>query len=88
VAQAIQFDTTCLAAPVGQDFTIAFDNRDPDQHNVAIYTTPEATEPVFVGEIFPGPDTRTYEVPAIEETGDLFFRCDVHPGMNGTFVVK
>jgi cytochrome c oxidase subunit II len=88
VAQAIQFDTTCLAAPAGQDFTILFDNRDPDQHNVAIYTTPEAAEPVFVGEIFPGPDTQTYEVPAIEETGDLFFRCDVHPGMNGTFVVK
>jgi plastocyanin len=88
VAQAIQFDTQCLAAPVGEEFTILFDNQDPDQHNVAIYTDESATESIFVGEIFPGPATETYEVPPIEDTGNFFFRCDVHPGMAGTFVVQ
>lgn len=87
-AQAIQFTTQCLAAPVGEDFTILFDNRDPDQHNVAIYRDESLAEPFFIGEVFPGPETVTYEVPAIEEAGDFFFRCDVHPGMNGPFVVK
>ncbi len=82
------FDTDCLAAPAGEPFTIEFENADPDvPHNVAIYTDESAAQDLFVGETFPGVETVTYEVPALEP-GIYFFRCDVHPTtMTGTFVV-
>ncbi len=82
------FDKDCLAAPAGEAFTIEFENADPGvPHNVAIYTDESATQSLFVGEIFPGTETVTYEVPALEP-GIYFFRCDVHPTtMIGTFVV-
>ncbi len=88
-AQDISFDTDCLAAPAGQPFTIEFQNNEQNvSHNVAIYTDLSAGEELFVGEIFPGPDSRTYRVPAMDP-GTYFFRCDVHPGqMTGTFVVE
>jgi len=85
----IQFDTDCLAAPAGEDFTIEFDNQeDGVPHNVAIYDSSALAQDVFTGEIFPGPDGRTYDVPAIADPGQLYFQCDVHPNMNGVFVVQ
>jgi plastocyanin len=87
VAQGIAFDQECLAAPAGEAFTIQFDNQDPGlPHNVAIYTGPPPSDAVFEGEVFSGPDSRTYEVDALD-AGQLYFQCDVHPNMNGTFVV-
>jgi len=86
-AQGIAFDTNCLAAPADQPFEILFRNEDPDSHNVAIYTDSSAAETLFQGEIFLGPDERTYRVDPIQ-AGDYFFRCDVHQAqMTGTFVV-
>ena len=88
VAQGIAFDQDCLAAPAGQAFTIQFDNQDQGlPHNVAIYGTgPPAADPLFQGEVFPGPDSRTYQVDALD-AGQLYFQCDIHPDMSGTFVV-
>ncbi|MGZ5319769.1 MAG: multicopper oxidase domain-containing protein [Actinomycetota bacterium] len=82
------FDATCLAAPAGKPFTIAFDNQDPGvPHNVAIYTDDSATESLFVGELVTGPKKVTYEVGPLDP-GTYFFRCDVHPTtMTGTFVI-
>jgi len=89
VAQGLQFDTDCLAAPVGEAFTMEFDNQDQGiPHNVAIYTAPPPDgETLFQGETFPGPATQTYQVDPIDEAGELYFHCDVHPTMSGTFVV-
>jgi plastocyanin len=85
-AQGIAFDTDCLAAPAGEAFTINFDNMDAGiPHNVAIYTAAGGEE-LFKGDIITGPATAAYEVPAME-AGQRHFQCDVHPNMNGTFVV-
>jgi len=78
------FDTDCLAAPAGQEFDIVFDNEDTDQHNVAIYDGPDT---LFRGDIFQGPKTETYHVPALEP-GSYTFQCDVHTFMKGTFKVE
>jgi plastocyanin len=86
-AQNLAFDTDCLAAPAGEPFTIEFDNRDTVPHNVAIYPAPPPSEALFTGDVFSGPSTETYQVDPIEEEGNLYFQCDVHPNMNGTFVV-
>ena len=42
---------------------------------------------MFKGDIFNGPDKRTYNVPALE-AGAYAFVCSVHPNMTGTLTVK
>jgi len=79
VAQGIAFDTGCIEVLAGRPFTIAFDNRDATQHNVALYTDSSATTSLAPpGELITGPSTNDYRIPA-QEPGTYFFRCDVHP---------
>jgi plastocyanin len=73
-----------VRAPAGSPFEIRFENTDEGTpHNVAIYTDESAAEGFFSGDLVDGPATVTYDVPALDE-GVYFFRCDVHPQMNGT----
>jgi hypothetical protein len=86
------FDTDCLAVPAGEAYTIDFDNQDPGQiHNVNVYPDESSSESLLLppgdGTIT-GPDQITYEGEPIDEPGNLFFKCDIHPTtMTGTFVV-
>jgi plastocyanin len=87
-AQNIQFDASTLTAPAAQAFTLVFHNDDPGvPHNVAIYTDSSASSSVFTGKVFNGKAIMDYSVPAIP-AGSYFFRCDVHPQMNGTLVIQ
>jgi plastocyanin len=82
-----KFDKDCLAAPANQAFTIDFSNLDRGiPHNLAIYQDETASKTFFKGDLVDGPGKATYTVPGLSE-GTLFFRCDPHPEMNGTFVV-
>ena len=83
-----KFAKDCLAAPAGQAFTIEFQNQDPAvPHNVAIYDKANGNKSLFKGEVFFGPDKRTYSVPA-QASGTYEFRCDPHDDiMFGTFIV-
>ena len=75
-----------LAAPAGEPFGLAFENQDDGvSHNVAIYEDDSAAQSLFVGDLIDGPTTVTYDVPALDP-GEYYFRCDVHPQMNGTLV--
>jgi plastocyanin len=83
VAQNIAFDPTNLTVPAGQPFTIAFDNRDTVQHNVAIFDNPEYSgTALFEGEIVTGPAQVEYQVPPLE-VGTYPFLCVIHPQMTG-----
>ncbi|MCA1844724.1 MAG: cupredoxin domain-containing protein [Actinobacteria bacterium] len=86
-AEGHKFDKDCLAVPAGESFTISFDNRDDDRHNLAILPSHTATETLFQGDIIPGPKSTVYAVPNMK-AGTYHFHCEVHPNlMNGTFIV-
>lgn len=87
VAKGLVFTTPQISAPAGKAFQLSFDNEDGAPHNVAIYTDSSASHALFQGEIFGGTATRVYDVPALEP-GSYFFRCDVHPDMQGSIVVQ
>ena len=85
-AEGLEFDTTELSLPAGAASVISFENRDPDPHNISIYTE-QGGEQLFEGEVVPGPTQIDYEVPP-QEPGEYFFQCDVHPTtMTGTLTV-
>jgi plastocyanin len=82
------FSTDELTAPAGEPFELAFANRDEGvPHNVAIYTDDSASESLFVGDTITGPDDITYDVPALD-AGSYYYRCDIHPVMDGTLEVS
>jgi plastocyanin len=80
------FDRAQLTVPAGRPFQLLFENREGAPHNVRIYDD-GVDQPLFVGEIFGGPGSRTYDVPAIP-TGAYRFRCDVHPEMAGAVTAR
>ena len=87
-AQNIAFDTDTLEAPANTPFKIVFANNDAGiPHNVAIHEETPTGPEVWVGEIFNGVETRTYEVPALP-AGTYGFVCTVHPNMTGTLTVR
>lgn len=87
-ASGTRFTTDCLAAPADQAFTISYDNRDAIGHNLVILESHTSTSVLFRADIFPGPKTSSFQVPALK-AGSYVFHCEVHPSvMLGTFVVR
>ncbi|MGZ8570799.1 MAG: cupredoxin domain-containing protein [Actinomycetota bacterium] len=88
VAKSLTFDTDTIALPSEVESPLVLDNEDPGtQHNLSIYTDDTAAEPLFEGEIFEGVAEQTYTIPPLA-AGEYYFRCDVHPTMEGTVVVE
>ena len=89
-ASGTAFDKNCLAAPAGQAFTLAFDNKDAGTtHNIVILRSHTDTgQPLFRAPLVQGPKTENLNVNALT-AGTYAFHCEVHPSrMSGTFVVK
>jgi plastocyanin len=86
-ARDLRFDRPELVVPAGRAFTLVFENQDGAPHNIAIYDDQSAEGSRFVGEIFGGPASRNYAVPALAP-GSYFFRCDVHHDMHGTVIAR
>jgi cytochrome c oxidase subunit 2 len=91
-AKDVAFDKDCLAGPVNREFEITFENQEAVPHNVAFFEGRDASSPRILPEgetpVFPGPETHTYKLPALE-AGSYFFHCDAHPtAMTGQLVVR
>jgi hypothetical protein len=87
-SSATSFDVTEVAVFADAPILLTFDNKQAGvPHNVAIYDSPDRTTEYFVGEIFEGPDTRVYDVGALE-VGQYFYVCSVHPPMTGTLYAR
>ncbi|MDQ4025241.1 MAG: cupredoxin domain-containing protein, partial [Actinomycetota bacterium] len=85
-AEGSKFDTATITLAAGEPATLEFDNKDAGvQHNVAIYEDDSLSAEIFKGDFVTGPDTITYQFDAPKK-GEYYFRCDVHPDMDGTVV--
>lgn len=79
-----RFVPSSLTVSAGETIGLSFENEDEGvPHNVAVYEDDSAAQSLFVGDLVEGPTSVTYDVPALEP-GEYYFRCDVHPQMNGT----
>jgi plastocyanin len=85
VASGQSFVTADVAAPAGRPFQISFESRTGDPHDIAIGA--DGSDPVFRSDVYSGPGTTTFQVPALA-AGTYTFKCDVHPGMTGTITVR
>lgn len=89
VALNLEFDQSSVQLPSEGEVSILFVNEDAGiPHNVAVYPEDDNDEPilsapVFVGGTFNGVDQEIYTFQAPERPGTYFFRCDVHPQMQG-----
>jgi plastocyanin len=79
----IQFEQSEVSAPADTPFVIRFENKEAVPHNVEIRQNGET---LFLGDLFNGPETRDYQVPALA-AGTYEFICTVHPNMVGTLTV-
>jgi plastocyanin len=86
VASGFAFDQKCYAAPAGQAFTVDFDNKDSAPHTFSVYTDDSASSALFKTPQITG-EQKTFQEKGLQ-AGTYYFQCDVHPNMNGTFVVK
>jgi len=93
VAKADKFSLDCMATSAGVRTTITFVNKDVSPHNLAIYEDPEVGVFMPVGYDYPAlfrgdriTDQAVRRIPPLE-SGTYYFRCDIHPLMNGTFLV-
>lgn len=86
-ASNILFTQTSLTGPANTAFDLQFNNQDAGvPHNVVITDT--TGKAVFTGDIFNGPATQDYSVPALA-AGTYSFHCAVHPTtMTGTITIK
>ncbi len=88
-AENTAFDTDTITVPAGANVTVNFTNKDDGiPHNFAVYDSSLRSEQIFVGEIITGPAEIDYNFTAPEKPGTYYFQCDVHPFMNGEFVVE
>lgn len=93
VAKADKFSLDCIPASAGTSTTIKFVNKDASSHNLAIYEDPEDGVWMPAGFDYPAlfrgdriQGRTVYEIPPLT-SGTYYFRCDIHPLMNGTFLV-
>jgi plastocyanin len=86
-AKDLQFNKDELDFRAESPAILRFKNADTDPHNVAIYQDDSLQETIFSFDPIPGPISQDFQFTA-PAAGDYYFRCDVHPEMEGAVVVE
>jgi plastocyanin len=91
VAEQTAFNTDTIDLEAGEQASIQFENKDPFDHNIAIYENSadadEQENAIFQGDHISA-TTTTYEFKAPPK-GEYPFQCDLHPTtMTGTVTVN
>lgn len=85
-AKNVAFVEAAFSAPADTPFELEFVNEDAGiPHNVELLDSSGAS--AFKGDIFPGVETRVYDVPALP-AGTYPYICSVHPTMTGTATLQ
>jgi cytochrome c oxidase subunit 2 len=89
VPNAAEFADTCAYVKAGSPTTVTFANGGGLQHNVAVYdgSLTGGGKLIKAGKIIDH-GTDVFEVPALKAGGDYNYFCQVHPQMEGRFVVS
>ncbi len=83
------FEPSELTGPANVEFAVEFDNQDATAPHNWVLSDP-AGAAVNIGDtaLFTGPETRTYDVPALAP-GEYSFLCQAHPTtMTGTLTLE
>jgi plastocyanin len=90
VPGAAQFEQECVYAKAGAPVTIEFVNGGGLPHNVAVVKGIEPTgSPLAKGDIVDAAGAKsTTNVPAVKAGDEYTFFCQVHPLMQGRYVVQ
>jgi plastocyanin len=88
-AENVAFDTDTITLPADKEASIEFVNNDASSvsHNIAIYEDESADKALFTGDVVPGGQSTTYDIPPLKK-GTYYFHCDIHPGMSGDVKVE
>ena len=88
VASGTKFNTDCLSGTANQTLTLSYENKDQISHGLVLLETHNSSDPFFRVDVFAGPNTQTFTIPA-QTPGSYAFHCQVHPSaMRGTLLVK
>lgn len=81
-ANNLQFNKDALEVPADLEFQLAFSNREPVPHNVAILKAQGSSDAIVRTPVITGPKSSTTRVEPVP-AGTYYFQCDVHPNMSG-----
>ena len=88
VKDAAEFADTCAYVKAGAPAKVTFVNPGGLPHNVAVYEGAiTGGKLVKAGKVIPS-GSDTFEVPALTAGGDYNYFCQVHPQMEGRWVVQ
>lgn len=86
-ASDLQFSTNELSFPADEDVLLTFDNTDSAPHNLSIYESDTLEEDFFIGSNVEPGQSIDYEIPPLA-AGAYYYRCDLHPTMEGRVTVS
>lgn len=86
-AQNISFSTDTIRADPGKSFTIRLTNNDSVAHNLHIYKQKGGESITLINPARVDPGQVGVLTTTIQQQGEYYFQCDLHPSISGKVLV-